>query len=143
MTKPKTLASICVSRVLAEELKAAGYPQESLFYWVEELKSGSLYPDPMKYVWNVVERSMSSQKRRNDGYAAPTSTEVLEVLSQTIKYKGFLLYLRIIKNIDGKWSICYWSSKESIAYFPTDSDSLPSVGAKMYLYLAREGVLKL
>ncbi|MEA2056838.1 MAG: hypothetical protein U9O78_04030 [Patescibacteria group bacterium] len=159
-----TIKDITTSLELAKQLKEAGYPQESLFYWVvsesKHLKSSfhnwkkQLNEDYLresgKWIWykttkiytNFDENIPVQGDRCNiiGKYSAPTCAELGEVLPK-------VCYSFKPLNSTKPW-ICYWQVEGGIKYKPHQLKRLSiggtseaNVRTKMYLYLKKEDLL--
>ena len=140
------LQDICVSLELAKQLKEAGYPQEgALFYWIGDEENHVRF--------NLGNFDASETM---DCYAAPTASEIGEKLPK--------MYTQKKNGPDNvRWfPVYYWTSNEifyaiwhksgeGLSYkskYEQNNESIKfeagteaDAGAKMYLYLKKEGLI--
>lgn len=127
-----------VSLETSKLLKEAGYPQQSYFHW---RKAGNLG-------WQV---EMHLGTMMPGQFAAPTAEEILERLPTEInipfkngkkRNDNHILTMRKVNypNLNG-YRVRYWypNSREEINFY---DKSLAEAVGKLYLYLAKEGLLK-
>ena len=122
------LQAICVSLEWAKELKKAGYPQESLFYWSVETTSKELLKTLGVKRWKP---TITDSKKEMDGdvstekIAAPTSTEIGEELPREIEttWRGRVIYHPGTNHFE-------------------NSDTEANARAKCLLYLLKNGIIK-
>lgn len=96
-----------VSLELAKQLKEAGFPQESYFYWVLEDHIGEKYILVSK--WDIIEAEQKRDYNKSvvwmqnylawpeKKFAAPTAEEILDLLPAMIESEGEKYYLIIEK----------------------------------------------
>lgn len=141
-----TLQQICVSLELAKQLKAEGYPQESLFTWNVGIESCH----PNLVVTN--EKGFDRTNRFFHFYAAPTASEIGEQLPKRITASAKLSnsssrdvpreYMLIMGYNNGKYFLRYRIVEDYLGYTPEiNDDSEANARAKMYLYLKIKGLL--
>lgn len=115
-----------VSLQLAQELRKAGFPQETEFWWKVWPISGAAHIEfGGKEYW---------KETGWDIWAAPTAEEILERLPIQLKTKEFLS----IQKFNTYW-VGYGVGTKIYKHF--DSESLAEAAGKMYLYLSKEGLL--
>lgn len=124
------LENICVSLELAKQLKEAGYPQESLFYWWEDTygieKNAHLHdkePHNPKGGWTI--------------FSAPTASEIGEELPKGCSY---------YPGNDFNWCCHYQQGNPKDHLHPflvhlEYADTEANARAKMWLYLKKEELL--
>lgn len=129
------IEQICVSLELAKKLKEAGYRQESLFGWVENLNGDfslvGIRPDRNKQINKLM-----------DWYSAPTASELGEALPSRIINKDEFGYLIIQKlQLSNRYNISYISMEELEISQAFIDKSEANARAKMWLYLKEKGLL--
>jgi hypothetical protein len=138
------LQDICVNLELAKQLKEAGYPQESLFYWV-------VYnDDDLDSFMNIVVSKNEIQEivvPPRYFLAASTSSEIGEKLPiDLILDEGMRFDLNIYRDGGGDWVICYWWDEDSRRLTDLHIEnivdkSLMNGLARMWLYLKQNNLL--
>jgi hypothetical protein len=134
------LSDIVVSLDLAQELKEAGYPQESLFYW--ETTKESQVPNG-----NVVTRQskfLNQGDNMLEWYAAPTASELGEKLPFHFTSGKTLAF----DKQEDKWN-CYihWHNFDN-PELPKEiehsehGDTEANARAKCWLYLKKHNLLE-
>ncbi|MGZ3593433.1 MAG: hypothetical protein ACXWOL_16300 [Ktedonobacteraceae bacterium] len=119
-----------ISLELAKQLKEAGYPQVTAFYWVITLTQDyhlSWYDGELPQVL----------KERNDCYSSPSAEEILDQLPEDIKHRGILIIMK--SEINKTWKVSYQdvaSEEEDIIGFA--ENFLADAAAKMWLHLKKE-----
>lgn len=117
------LQDICASLEMSKELKKAGYPQDSLFYWAK-----------FKDVWKIRDRdAMDILFPDYEKVSAPTVAELGEALPVLVEDN----YSDCYKSADG-WE-CSYDRAMNGKFFTDKSEA--NVRAKMWLYLKEEGLL--
>lgn len=118
-----------VNLELSKQLKEAGYPQESCFWW-EDLFDGNAQLSDNRRL------SVKGVKY----WSSPTADEILEQLPAQIKNKR----LQIDKMPAGEFCISYIpfneSDSEEIVIMGT-TPTLADAAAKMWLYIKKEDLL--
>ena len=126
------LQDICTSLEPSQELEKAGYPQESLFYWLDFGSQGKF-----KLVSKKEKDQALIMRVVSIYYAAPTVSELGEELPDEINS----LFLKIIKMDKERWEVYYQDyAKENIIVCGS-AKSFANAMAKMWLYLKKEGLL--
>lgn len=115
---PKT-----VSLKTAQELKAAGFPQNTTHY--------SFRPDGEAFILQ------DPSKRREHYIAAPSSDEILEELPEEIKDNDDWL---TIQKANGLYCVMYTQYGQPKPYF--ENASLVEALSAMWLYLKQQGLLE-
>jgi hypothetical protein len=118
---------------LSRELREAGYPQESYFYWEKWITEEEGY-SLLHYIsiteWN--------EDDKNRMFASPTADEILERLPLFIKDNGHGRGRLVVeKGING-WTVGYindWGRMNK------NDKSLADAVAKMWLYLKKNNLL--
>jgi len=124
------LEDVCVKLELAKKLKEAGYPQESLFYWVDTDDDGDITLH-LEDEWSTVsgEWGDGSSLKEHQHFSAPTASELAENIGEHILW--FRAMGRTLKN---GWYIVVDSIEETQVY----GDSLADVLANLWLWLKEE-----
>lgn len=116
---------------LSKKLKEFGTPQNSLFYWV--ISSTTNY----HLSYTEGDKDLLPQDR-NDFYSAFTVAELGNLLPEYVKG----CWLRIVKNIEKQWGVCYYKNNE-IEFAFTWFDSLSEAMGKMLIYLLENKLILL
>jgi hypothetical protein len=149
------LNQICVSLELAKELKEAGYPQESLFYfnfrdvYGEDWEDDAMAENPDYF--DEPESLSDFKKDDEKSVSAPTASELLEQLPVLISVNS---------TFQGNWFICSLhencpaygkikheeiidddGNKDWFTLRSTGADSAVNALAKMWLYLKQNNLL--
>ena len=130
-----TLQDICVSLELAKQLKEAGFPQESLFYWVYPGTWWGDGDEPLLFERGHFFRSSTFVVGKDCGIPAPTVAELGEALPAYLDNNNTPT-LTLDKG-DG-WDCCYKDRKQ---HHLVGAEKMSDVLAKMWLYLKKEGLL--
>lgn len=121
------LQDICVSLGLAKKLKEAGYPQESLFYWMNT---------------DLGEWILLEKKNCDPSFniiAAPTASELGKELPG---YDYYYCYsFKSSNTIINEYSCIYEFAQTRDIKYQTLDESEANARAKMWLYLKKEGQL--
>lgn len=130
------LEQICVSLELAKKLKESGYPQESLFSWVQSPVTGD----------KIMLSSTLSDECPNCYFhaVAPTVAELGEVLPDKIRFDNrCYFFLTTWKRKAGEFAVKYKPDDKERCYLPAKiAKTEANARAKMWLYLKKEGLLK-
>ena len=156
------LESQVVSRDWSEKLKKAGYPQEGIWWWVEDsggdilpalkIRTGNMYLQH-RYEYHYRNLRNKSLYKAKSAIVAPTSDEVLERLPYTlengwsIKMYRFEKYRRqeetkekVVFTKKIKWRVMYVDNSEH-PHELKDDVTLANAAAKMWIYLKEKGLL--
>lgn len=120
-----TLQQICVSLELAKQLKEAGYPQESFFWW--------------RYNWSKEKYEIQGENRGED-FAAPTSAELGEQLPDSI-HAAPITYFLDYQKLGDTWKIDYRDADDDQLLWSIGSDNEADIRAKMWLLLKEKGLI--
>lgn len=161
------LENQCTSLQLSKELKEAGVPQESLFYWrlsyhiSEQLEEGVVvkregifgdyrieyYPKPRYSTADLKWNEMDLSKLDQTEVSAFTVAELGEMLPQTIRGNEMNFELNIWKD-RGEWCVCYWWDEDTrrlsdMKFNIYQSKNLADAMAETLLYLLKEKLITL
>lgn len=131
-----TLQQICVSPELAKQLRDAGYPQESFFYWWVEKdldKQGVNHRIPAVF-------EGKAELPYIENIAAPTAAEIGEQLPEIIRTDRAVNMISFrVKTFQGKkeYLTAYHPDFDTF-YADTEADSR----AKMWLHLKAINLIK-
>lgn len=129
-----------VSLQLAKELKKAGFPQETQFYYQGVQKE---IDNEKGYALNFKENLYSHKDIIN--VAAPIADEILGKLPAIIKYNNLVPHLMIEKSwLRGEWYwMVYFADYSVGTILDGQSDlTLANAAAKMYVYLEKHNLLE-
>lgn len=127
-----------VSLELSKQLKEAGYPQESYFYWekwVTEEEGYSLLHYISITEWN--------EDDKNRMFTSPTADEILDQLPISVKTNEIHFFIKLYKS-GIYWIISYLQKDLTEVYknlYQTSSESIADAAAKMWLYLKKNNLL--
>lgn len=135
------IKDICVSLELAKELKEAGYPQESLFFYSKTKYNGKTWNWELKASADsnfrqfvTITEPTKIVGKDNTAISAPTVAELGEALLK-LKVLDGICFLHPKE----KWSFIYINSEgDDVEVF---ADTEANARAKMWLYLKKEGLL--
>lgn len=140
-----TLQQITVSLDLAQQLRDAGYPQESLFYWIDVLSGWELCTVNKAGNFQSLEsNSFGIFHDQTRAYAAPTASELSEQLNIKKDGYGYWLVQPAEENGEKIWVCKYISvppKAKGFVFYPVKSDSMVNALAGMYLYFKKQGLL--
>lgn len=140
-----------VSLELAKQLKSAGFPQESEFWYKKILTSDKL---PSLIHLNKVEVELAKIASYKSGLSAnycssPTADEILDHLPDRIVADEAMCFdLNIWSNPSyPRWVVSYWWDEDTRRKSGMDNknisdNSLADAAAKMWLYLKNNNLLK-
>lgn len=147
------LTTHVVSRELAEELKAAGWPQGgSCFAWFRWRKSGKVFLDEgssTDHSLTVCGKTDHAEKIA----AAPLATELMGRMPTRVNpadrwHRFFIKYWKTVY-IDGETIYrangeddCCLYGEEYLLDTPIEEPTFPDALAKLALHLIKEGILK-
>lgn len=129
-----------VSLETSKALKEAGFRQDTSYFWYTGYEPrGPIYFKTDLHLMNI------KYIHHSNGFASPTSDEILEELPSSIIWNSTEPYgLRIEKDSDKYVTVWYYREnhcgESSLDKF--GSESLPEALAQMYLWLSKEGLLK-
>ena len=122
---------------LCKKLKEAGYPQEGMFYWAITIDDKSILVD-----WCELanDGKMFLPKMYKDNFTAPLASELMDACIR----KSNIVW-KIFCSRHNEWLI-YSSDNDCGFQAPDDfpefvADTFCNALAKMYLYLAEQGLL--
>ena len=123
-----------VSLELAKQLKNAGVPQVSEFYWV--------IIDILDDKWSVVPKVNIDNwpMERIESYSAFLSGELGEMLPEIIKIGGMPRFLYSSK-FDNGWAVQYWRGTDPILKEYEESEA--DARGLMLLYLLKNNLIKI
>ncbi|MCK4261240.1 MAG: hypothetical protein KAX49_19865 [Halanaerobiales bacterium] len=125
------LQDICVSLELAQELKKAGYTQDSIFVLVKHGGVKNWFISP-RVGW-----AESDWKYNNlEFIPAPTAVELSEVLPEDIKDHQLIMF----KEDDYFYTEYFHWDKNTNAY-ETEGEKLPDSLAHMWILLKKESLM--
>lgn len=131
------MKNLTVSLELAKQLKEAGFPQETYFYYDK-----AFYADKYK-----LRGGRSNHVHPDYVHSAPTAEEILEYFPQNqIEYdlghdEIDVLELRIEKNEQGMWFVWFGMGTHYEMLFEAEEESLVEAAGNMFLFLKKEGLL--
>ena len=134
------LQDITVSLELAKELKEAGYPQESLFYWINdsidsEYFIGGNFQNNEDEEEPYIDFDWLKEEKR-DFYSAPTVAELGEALPKRVGEGRLVIEWNDIESVKS-WLVRYYGGSGGYGCQKKLADAM----AKMWLYLKKEGLL--
>lgn len=131
------MKDFCVDLEISKELKENGYFQETLNWYIEDIKTGKIYFNKSQY------------PTESKTYYAPFPDEILKELPREIKDPNFdyFYHLKIEKSPihDEMYLISYGITSQDRAWmeqYNTDDKKLSNALAKMWIYLKKEGYIK-
>lgn len=115
---------------ISKLLKAAGYPQDSYWYWAVEMEKGR---ETGK--WSLCQYNHLLPEHPK--YPSPSSDEILDQLPERLRdNKAF--YIHEFK-LQGEWFVEYYNPDVGTVFYETRSkESLADAAALMWLYLKKE-----
>lgn len=136
-----SIQELVPSKDICEQLAAAGFPQNTLFYWVYEIDSDMWEIDPYAGLdYDLLIKSNDYSKV----FAAPTAEEIGLVLPDEVyatidgRTDKTKFPLKIEKH-GNSWSVCYYLTFTCLVI--TTHENLAIAMAKMYLYLKSNNLL--
>ncbi len=151
------LTDLVTSLEVSKQLKAAGFPQESVFKWVDVLNGWELCTVSKFGNWQSLEsNSFGIFHEKTRAFAAPTASEIGEQLPLEIETKdnAFFIDFDILGDHDiRQYGVIYSNSKMVESELPKFSSTLNEVllsevadteadaRAKMWLYLKQHNLL--
>lgn len=129
------LTDICVSLELAQKLKEAGCPQESLFYWVKSSPWGAPEAEP----YHIEGQDKIPFRDKKKIFSAPTASELGEQLPIELKSGRFS-----IERFDGFFEVRFYlnaDQHEGLYDWHDEAYTEADARAKMWLYLKKQGLL--
>lgn len=152
------MKNITTSLEVSKQLKANGYPQESLFYWTvdHQVSEGDIaYGNYDHWYLIYCENGVNKELiEKGDLISAPTASELMEMLPSEIETKDNIYFLKINKFEKDYYGVMYANLKMMKKYLPkvklTHDKTLHSETdknfcnclAKIYLYLKYNNLLK-
>lgn len=128
-----------VSLDLAKQLKEAGYPQGTEFYWHRRGKDVSENPAYKSRV--IDQRTLNTMSDQGSYVAAPLATELLEQLPPRIEGEDLEVY-KGIGGPDYHYYVQYAARRHNEGVLQClGAESLPDALAQMWLWLKKEGHL--
>ena len=121
------LDDICVSLELAQQLKEAGYEQDSLFWW-NFYSPGAMDEELVRTAYGRYKLENIGQDSE-ESISAPTASELLEQLPQGIFVAKGIKY-RVWNSNTNEFT---WLESDELD--PIDNESLANALAKIYLNL--------
>lgn len=151
-----------VSLELSKQLKEAGYPQESEFYWTNCIIGYKFEDLACSYALLLDELLVVNREKIPESdffgsdddeleekeliqYASPTADEVLDQLPARIGTDEGQVYLEIYPLTSRKgWLVNYLRKNDRLVFTPFSEESLELADslANMWLYLKKEGLLR-
>lgn len=128
------------SLALSKQLKEAGFPQESYFWWVGD--------EDNHVQFNIANYDASETM---DSFAAPTAEEILEhfpvyaKIPTAFKLDSWETWELRIHNGNNKWYVGYVCDGKGSNHVPVieerSADTLAEAAGKMWLFLKENGLL--